>query len=123
MNYLFSLLLFISLKNFAQVDSLKNIDAFSHFPGGENALNEFLKKNVKYPEEAFEFSEQGKVYFKCKVLKDGSLSEIRIIRGVTSSLDKEANRLVKLMPNWIPFEKDGKIIEPYIQFPIIFRLE
>jgi len=93
------------------------------FPGGELALRKYLMISVKYPEIARENGIQGKVYVKFIVNTDGSISNVLIDRGVDSSLDKEALRVVRNMPKWIPGQQDGiKVRVSYI-VPINFILQ
>lgn len=98
------------------------IDDGAEFPGGFAAMNRFVVENAKYPEVSLEMGDQGKVYIECIVEKDGSLSEIRVVKGVSEELDKEALRVVKLMPKWIPEKLNGKPCRARTRFPIIFSL-
>lgn len=94
------------------------------FPGGMTALNQFLMANLQYPEYAIENGLQGKCYITCTINSDGTISDIKIVRGVPGcrECDIEAIRLVKLMPHWIPGKKDGIAIASKYQFPISFKL-
>ena len=77
-------------------------DPMPEFPGGVEALMKFISDNIQYPAVDREMSIQGTVYVKFIVEKDGSLSGIKIARGISESLDKEAKRVIRIMPNWIP---------------------
>jgi protein TonB len=95
------------------------------FPGGTLALSQWLAQTIVYPPLAIEMNLQGKVYFKFVVETDGTLSDIRIVRGVPDcpECDKEALRVMKLMPAWIPAQKEGKPMRTSMMMPIIFRLQ
>lgn len=86
-------------------------------------LNKWLYANIKYPPEAAENGIQGRVILKFVVEKDGSISNISILRGVERSLDREAVRVVKSMPKWIPAENKGLVVRSWFAFPITFRLQ
>ena len=97
-------------------------EIMAHYPGGEEAMNEFLLKNLRYPQEALENGEQGKVFLEFIVEKDGSLTNIQIMRSVSQELDKEAKRLIQAMPNWIPGEMSGEKKRTRVRLPVIFVL-
>lgn len=95
----------------------------AHFPGGEAAMFKFLSRNLLYPSEAMAENVQGKVYISFVVEKDGSLSNIRILRGKHPALDAEALRAVKTLPNFIPAKQNGIPVRQEITLPINFRLD
>ncbi len=92
------------------------------YPGGDKARMSFLMKNIKYPTEAMENGETGTVYVSFIVEKDGSLSDISIIRGVSPSLDAETIRVVSLMPNWLPGKQRGKLVRVRFNMPVRYSL-
>lgn len=92
------------------------------FPGGSIALSKFLQRNIRYPEEAKKNKVQGKVYVKFVVQVDGSISDIKVLRGIGSGCDEEAIRVVEAMPKWKPGEKDGKPVPTEFVLPFSFRL-
>ena len=92
------------------------------FPGGEGAMMKWIQDNVVYPEIASEMGEQGIVYVRFVVNKDGSIEQVSIIRGVSDALDAEAKRVVKRMPKWTPGEQAGKKVRVRFTLPIHFRL-
>lgn len=92
------------------------------FPGGDEALVQFLKDNTVYPPAALEAEIQGKVYIQFVVEKDGSLTDIEVVKGAHELLDKEALRVVKSMPNWIPGELEGEKVRVRFVVPIFFKL-
>lgn len=92
------------------------------FPGGDEAMAKWIQQNVSYPNEAMEMGEQGIVYVKFVIDKDGSVVNEEVRKGVSESLDNEALRVVKMMPNWIPGEQDGKKVRVSFTLPISFKL-
>lgn len=92
------------------------------FPGGSEAMEAFIRKNLAYPKELQDGGIQGKVYVQFIVEKDGSLSSIEIRRGVVPQLDKEALRVINEMPNWIPGSNRGKLVRVKQTIPIVFSL-
>ena len=93
------------------------------FPGGTAALMEFLQNNVKYPVVAQENGVQGRVVVSFVVEKDGSITDVKVVRSVDPSLDKEATRVVKSMPNWIPGKQNGAAVRVKYNVPVSFRLQ
>ena len=83
---------------------------------------EFISTNIKYPEKAVKKGISGVVYIKVSILKNGDLSKAVILRGIESSLNNEALRVVKLMKKWTPGEKNGKKVNMDITIPIKFNL-
>lgn len=98
-------------------------DVEASFPGGAAALKQFIRDNVVYPEMAMEMNEQGKVYLSFVVEKDGSITNIKVERGVSSDLDREAKRVVRSMPNWVPGETKGKSVRTKCSLPIVFVIQ
>ena len=97
------------------------VDVMPEYPGGMNAMFEFIQKNVKYPESAKEKGIEGKVYVQFVVEKDGSLSSFNIARGVCEDIDAEAIRVLKSMPKWKPGMKDGKPVRVQYMMPFNFK--
>ncbi|WP_462319463.1 energy transducer TonB, partial [Marinilabilia sp.] len=89
---------------------------------GDAALHNFISRNVQYPVEAKENGIQGRVYVKFVVDKDGSIIDVRIVRGISPSLNAEAIRLVKSMPKWKPGRQRGKAVAVTYTVPINFVL-
>ena len=92
------------------------------FPGGEAKLFEYLGKNIKYTEMAKEASIRGKVYIQFVVEKDGSITDVKIIRGLGSGLDEIAKKAVRKMPKWEPGEQRGKPVRVRFVLPVNFTL-
>lgn len=93
------------------------------FPGGMGALNQWLGSNIKYPAMAAENGIEGRVIVQFVVERDGSVSGVHVVRGVDSSLDKEATRVVAQMPKWIPGKQNGSAVRVKYTVPVTFRLQ
>ena len=92
------------------------------FPGGQAELLKFLSAQVRYPKEAIEQGIQGRVIVKFIVEKDGSISNVEVLRGVDPLLDKEAVRVVSSMPIWRPGRYNGQNVRVRYNVPVNFRL-
>jgi len=92
------------------------------FPGGPAALQEFLAKNLRYPPIAAENGISGTVVVRFAVWKDGSIRNIEVLSPVDRSLDEEAVRVIKSMPNWIPGKQNGNSVSVYFVAPVKFQL-
>lgn len=92
------------------------------YPGGADALEDFIKANLKYPALAKENGIQGKVYVQFVVEKDGSVTNVQVRRGVNAMLDAEAVRVAKLLPDFKPGSMRGKKVRVRYTLPIIFSL-
>jgi protein TonB len=99
------------------------VEQMPEFPGGERALQKYLSNSVKYPVIATENGIQGKVFVNFVVDRNGSISNVKIVRGVDQSLDREAMRVVKSMPKWIPGKQNGEAVRVSFTVPINFVLE
>ena len=93
------------------------------FPGGDAALMEYLNNNISYPAIAVDMNIQGKVTCSFVVGKDGSIQDVRVERSVDGSLDKEAVRVIKSMPRWIPGRQGGNAVKVKYYLPVTFRLQ
>ena len=91
------------------------------FPGGEKAMYEFLAKNLIYPPEAAKDGASGKVVLEIKVKSDGTIADIEVVRRVHPALDKEAVRVVSIMPKWNSRSDSHEIVSYYL--PITFEME
>jgi len=92
------------------------------FPGGVQALLDYLRKNIKYPAICRENNIQGRVLVSFVVNKDGAIVEPEIVKSVNPSLDKEALRVISGMPNWTPGKQRGKPVRVKYTVPVNFRL-
>jgi len=91
------------------------------FPGGPDALDQFIKVNIKTPAKAKEQGQKGKVYIQFVVEKDGRVAEVEIRMGKYELLNNEAIRVVKMMPNWKPGTNRGKKVRTRYTLPITFH--
>jgi len=92
------------------------------FPGGDIARMKFLQDNIKYPQMAKESGIQGTVYVTFVVERDGSVTDVKILRGIGGSCDEEAVRVVRNMPRWEPGKQRGKPVRVQFNMPIKFTL-
>ncbi len=99
------------------------VEQMPAFPGGEEKLLEFLSKNIEYPEEARKAEIQGRVFVGFVVEKDGSVGDVKVLRGIGGGCDEEAVRVVKSMPKWKPGMHKGEPVRVSYQIPIHFKLE
>src|SRR5574344_2354971 len=99
------------------------VEQMPTYPGGENALNDYLMKHIKYPVIAEENGIQGRVIVTFVVERDGSITDVQIARSVDPSLDKEAARVVRTMPSWNPGRQHGTAVRVKFTVPVTFRLQ
>ena len=97
-------------------------DVEAEFIGGPQAFGKYIQTNIQYPSTSIEMNEQGKVYLSFVVEADGSITNVAVERGVSPDLDREAKRVVRSMPNWIPGETKGKKSRTRCRLPINFQL-
>ena len=93
------------------------------FPGGMQAMIEFLQTNIKYPKDAISQKVGGRVMVMFVVETDGSLSNVRVARKVFPSLDAEAVRVVKAMPKWKPGKEKGRLVRVNYTLPVAFSIK
>ena len=93
------------------------------FPGGEQALMDYVSKNVVYPQEAQEKGISGRVFVCFIVEKDGSVNEVSVMRGIGGGCDDEAVRVIKAMPKWKPGKMKGEAVRVSYMMPITFKLQ
>ncbi len=99
------------------------VEQMPSFPGGQSALMQFLQSNVKYPVVAQENGVQGRVVVSFVVERDGSITDVQVVRSVDPSLDREAQRVVRSMPKWIPGKQNGQAVRVKYNVPVSFRLQ
>lgn len=99
-----------------------SVEKNPEFPGGVNAMMDYLRGNLKYPESAKKNKQEGRVFIGFIVEKDGSVSNVKVLRGVCEELDSEAVRVVKSMPTWIAGRDKGKPVRVQYTLPIVFKL-
>jgi protein TonB len=100
------------------------VDVAAEFPGGREALFKYLATTIQYPPSAVKKKLEGKCYIQFVVEKNGTVSNPKIIRGVTDcpECDAEALRVVSIMPKWKPGEVDGKPVRSNFNLPVMFKL-
>lgn len=99
------------------------VEVMPRFPGGDEALKKYLAENIKYPEMARESGIQGRVYVTFVVEKDGSVTNVELLRGIGGGCDQEAIRVVENMPNWNPGRQRDKPVRVQFNLPITFVLK
>lgn len=99
------------------------VEQMPSFPGGDAALFEYLSKNIRYPAIAEENGVQGRVIITFVVERDGHITDVKVIKSVDPSLDKEARRVVSGMPKWIPGKQNGSAVRVKYTVPVTFRLQ
>lgn len=99
------------------------VDVMPEFPGGVKALLDFISTNVQYPETARQKGIEGRVVVQCVVEKDGSINEVKVLRGIVEELDEEAVRVVNSMPKWTPASQGGQPVRCKYTLPISFKLQ
>ncbi len=99
------------------------VESMPQFPGGDAERMKFLQKNIKYPQMARESGIQGTVYVTFVVEPDGSVSDVRILRGIGGGCDEEAMRVINLMPKWNSGMQRGKPVRVQFNMPIKFTLQ
>ncbi len=103
-----------------QITQFPDIEA--SYPGGTAAMMKFVINNTRYPEVALEIGLQGRVYISFVVERDGRLTNVKIIRGISIELNREAIRVIRSMPNWEPAISKGKTVRSLYRLPISFVL-
>ncbi len=98
------------------------VEQYPEFPGGYSALTEWIDDNLKYPVEAAMDGIEGRVIVQFIVRPTGKVVDAEVVRGIAPSLDKEALRLINIMPSWIPGRQKGKAVNVRYTLPITFKL-
>ncbi len=93
------------------------------FPGGEADMYKYIYDNIKYPVVDQEMGVQGKVTVRFVVTKNGDISDIQLLKGISPTCDKEAIRVLKSMPKWVPGKNNGVAVPVYFTMPIVFKLK
>lgn len=101
----------------------ETVEQMPQFPGGPNALFEYLAKSVKYPVVAEENGIQGRVIMTFVLERDGSITDVKVAKSVDPSLDKEAIRVIQSMPKWNPGKQNGSTVRVKYTVPVTFRLQ
>lgn len=99
------------------------VEIMPEFAGGKAALAKFLQKNLHYPPKASAAGIGGKVYVQFVIGKNGEISKVDVLKGLGFGCDEEAERVIKLMPNWNPGKQSGRNVSVKFTLPIVFQLE
>ena len=99
------------------------VEEMPSYPGGDMKMYEYLGKNIKYPQIARESGIQGRVFVNFVVEPDGSVSNVKVLRGIGGGCDEEAIRVVKSMPKWKPGKQRGKAVRVSYTLPVVFKLQ
>ena len=99
------------------------VEQMPQFPGGEAALMKYLAEHLRYPEEAQQNNIQGRVIVQFVIEKTGNIGQVKVLRGKHPSLDKEAVRVIKSLPKFIPGKNNGQPVNCYYTLPINFKLQ
>jgi TonB family protein len=99
------------------------VEQMPMYPGGVQALLEYLQTNVRYPEEAEKQNIEGRVILTFVIGKDGSIRNAKVVKSVDPLLDAEALRVINAMPNWTPGRQNGKPVAVKYTVPLSFHLD
>jgi TonB family protein len=99
------------------------VEQLPEFPGGAQELYQYLARNIKYPKSAKERKAQGRVITQLVVRKDGSITDVKVVKGVDAELDAEAVRVISGMPKWQPGMQKGVAVDVKYTIPVTFRLD
>lgn len=100
----------------------QSAETMPEFPGGDADMFRWISRNIRYPEQAAKNNIQGRVTLQFVVEKDGSVGDVKIVRGVDPELDAEAVRVVKTLPKFKPATMNGEPVRVWYAFPIMFKL-
>ena len=99
------------------------VEEMPQFPGGDAKLLEYVATHIKYPQIARETGIQGRVFVGFVVEPDGSISNVKLLRGIGGGCDEEAMRVIKSLPKWKPGKQRGKAVRVSYQIPVFFKLQ
>ena len=104
-------------------EAFLSVEMMPSFVGGTSEMYKFLGKMLKYPSQAQRANVSGRVYMSFIIEKDGSITDVQVVKSVGFGLDEEATRVVKLMPKWIPGKQNGRNVRVKFTIPVTFKLE
>ena len=99
------------------------VEEMPEFPGGDEALFKYLAQSIKYPKGTADAKIQGRVYITFVISKEGKTEQVKVMRGIGTSFDQEAIRVIEEMPNWKPGTQNGKAVNVQYSLPINFKLD
>lgn len=113
-----------TLENASPVDDIiyEKVDQIPEFTGGMENFMGYLQHNLNYPEIAKKNGTEGKVFVEFVVNKDGTISHVKVIKGIGSGCDEEAAKVIRNSPSWRPGVKDGRAVNTKLVLPISFKL-
>jgi TonB family protein len=109
-------------KNSQKEEVFTLVEQMPEYPGGEDARIKFMVENIKYPEDARKSGVQGIVFVSFVVEKDGKITNVKTLRGINNSCDKEAERVISMMPAWKPGIQRGQPVRVQFNMPVKFSL-
>ncbi len=104
-------------------EPLMLVEQMPEFPGGQEAMFAYIGKELKYPKEAIDRGIEGAVFIQFVVERDGSIGEVKVLRGIGGGCDEEAVRVVQGMPKWSPGKQSGKEVRTRFNLPIRYKLQ
>ncbi len=115
----------VEVKQIAQEEEpvFQAVEQMPTFPGGTEEMMKYLGKNTQYPQSAAENGIQGTVYVQFVVDRSGKIADVKVIRGVDPELDKEAVRVARSMPAWLPGKQNGQAVRVAFTMPVKFVLQ
>ena len=99
-----------------------NVGQKPEFPGGQDSFSHYIQRSIHYPTTAKENNIQGRVYVAFTVSKDGSIKDVKVLKGIGGGCDEEAARVIKSMPKWAPGRLNGEVVDVRHTLPIKFTL-
>lgn len=112
----------IKIAKTEEEEIFRGVEQNPEFPGGEKAMYAFLSKHIQFPSQAQRANQTGRVTLQFVVEKDGSIGNIRVLKGIGFGCDEEAIRVVKSMPKWNPGRQNGRAVRVYFNLPVHFKL-
>jgi protein TonB len=113
----------VIMKAAEEVFTVAAVEQAPEFPGGMGALLQWMSKELQYPVLAQEMGVSGRVVLQFTVGKDGRIRDVRVLRSVEPSLEREAVRVVSAMPPWIPGKQRGRAVAVRYELPVVFQIK
>ena len=110
-------------KKVEKEEIFKSVEQMPTFPGGDAALMKYLSSHIQYPQVAADNNVQGKVIVQFVVTKTGKVGEVKVVRSVDKDLDREAIRVCKSLPNFVPGRQNGQPVSVWYTLPVTFKLQ
>ena len=105
------------------VEIFRSVEQMPQFPGGDEALIKYLSSHINYPPMAAENNVQGRVVVQFVVDKTGMVSDVKVVRSVDKDLDREAVRVCKSLPRFVPGRQNGQPVSVWYTLPVTFKLQ